>query len=300
MDAYRYQAFDAAGRARSGLVQADSPRQARTQLRTRGLYPERIDRVREAAGARQLLSRGIAPAELSLLTRQLATLLASGLTMEHALTALMEEVSAPKTREVLGGVKSEVTAGLSLAKAMGVHGRNFPDYYRALVRGGEESGALPEVLQHLGDYLDARQALHQKTSLALLYPVLVTVIAICVVTGLLVYVVPQIVQVFQQSRQSLPLLTRALIATSDFLRSVGPYLAAAGIGAVIAARLALKREHIRRRRDALVLRVPWFGLVVRTRCPIWPCRAASKPPSSACGKAKVSRARWRQPTPFRR
>ena len=263
MDAFRYQAFDVAGRVRSGLLQADSPRQARAQLRTRGLYADRIDRVREDAGTRRLWSRGIPPAELSLLTRQLATLLASGLTMEHALTALMEEVSAAKTREVLGGIKAEVTAGLSLASAMGAHGRDFPDYYRALVRGGEESGALPEVLQHLGDYLDARRTLHQKTSLALLYPALVTFVAICVVTGLLVYVVPQIVQVFQQSRQSLPLLTRALIAVSDFLRGAGPYLAGAGIAAAIAARLAFKREHIRRRRDALVLRAPWLGLVVR-------------------------------------
>ena len=263
MDAFRYQAFDDAGRARSGLLQADSPRQARAQLRTRGLYTERIERVRKATDARQLWSRGIAPAELSLLTRQLATLLASGLTMEHALTALIEEVSALKTRDILGGIKAEVTAGLSLASAMGVYGRHFPDYYRALVRGGEESGALPDVLHHLGDYLDARQALHQKTSLALLYPALVTFVAICVVTGLLVYVVPQIVQVFQQSRQSLPWLTRALIAVSDFLRGAGPYLAAAGIGAAIAARLALKRDNIRRRRDALALRLPWFGRLIR-------------------------------------
>jgi len=204
--------WSAAGRARSGLVQADSPRQARTQLRIQGLYPERIDRVRHRQRAARSWSRGLPATELSLLTRQLATLLASGLTIEHALTALIEQVSAPKTREVLGGVKAEVTAGLSLAGAMDSYGRNFPDYYRALVRGGEESGALPNVLQHLADYLDARQALHQKTSLALLYPALVTFVAICVVAGLLVYVVPQIVQVFQQSRQSLQLLTRGLIA----------------------------------------------------------------------------------------
>ena len=263
MEAFRYQALDLAGRAKSGVVQADSPRQARTQLRARGLYPERVDRVRNRERTTQLWSRGIPAAELSLLTRQLATLLASGLTMEHALTALIEEVSAPKTREVLGGVKSEVTTGLSLAAALGVYGRNFPDYYRALVRGGEESGALPNVLQHLADYLDARQSLHQKTSLALLYPGLVTFVAICVVTGLLVYVVPQIVQVFQQSRQSLPLLTRALIAVSDFLRGAGLYLVGAGICAAIAARAALRRDRYRRRWHACVLRLPWLGPVIR-------------------------------------
>ena len=263
MEAFRYQAFDAAGRARSGLVQADSPRQARTQLRIQGLYPERIDRVRHRQRAARSWSRGLPATELSLLTRQLATLLASGLTIEHALTALIEQVSAPKTREVLGGVKAEVTAGLSLAGAMGSYGRNFPDYYRALVRGGEESGALPNVLQHLADYLDARQALHQKTSLALLYPALVTFVAICVVTGLLVYVVPQIVQVFQQSRQSLPLLTRGLIAVSDFLRGAGLYLAGVGLCAAVGARAALQRDRHRRRWHALVLRLPWLGPVIR-------------------------------------
>lgn len=263
MEAFRYRALDLAGRTKSGIVQADSPRRARTQLRARGLYPERVDRVRDQERATPFWSRGIAAAELSLLTRQLATLLASGLTMEHALAALIEEVSALKTREVLGGVKSEVTAGLSLAAALGVYGRNFPDYYRALVRGGEESGALPNVLQHLADYLDARQALHQKTSLALLYPGLVTFVAICVVTGLLVYVVPQIVQVFQQSRQSLPLLTRALIAVSDFLRGAGLYLIAAGICAAIGARTALRHDRHRRRWHAFVLRLPWLGPVIR-------------------------------------
>ncbi|HUH30918.1 MAG TPA: type II secretion system inner membrane protein GspF [Rhodanobacter sp.] len=263
MEAFRYQAVDAAGRSRSGLVQADSPRQARAQLRTQGLYPERVDRVRNQERTTSLWARGLPAAELSLLTRQLATLLASGLTMEQALSALIEEVSAPRTREVLGGVKAEVTGGLSLAGALGVYGRNFPDYYRALVRGGEESGALPNVLQHLADYLDARQALHQKTSLALLYPALVTFVAICVVTGLLVYVVPQIVQVFQQSRQSLPLLTRSLIAVSDFLRSGGPWLAGIGIGAAIGARAALRHDRYRRRWHACVLRLPWLGPVIR-------------------------------------
>ncbi len=263
MEAFRYQALDVTGRTRSGLVQADSPRQARSQLRTQGLYPERIDRVRNRERATQRWSRGIAAAELSLITRQLSTLLASGLTMEHALTALIEEVSAPHTREVLGGVKAEVTGGLSLAAALGIYARHFPDYYRALVRGGEESGALSNVLQHLADYLDARQALHQKTTLALLYPALVTFVAICVVTGLLVYVVPQIVQVFQQSRQTLPLLTRALIAVSDFLRVAGPWLVGVTVCAAIGARFALKQDRHRRRWHAFVLRLPWLGAVIR-------------------------------------
>ncbi len=264
MEAFRYEALDAAGRTVSGVVQADTPRQARSQLRAQGLLPSAIDLVRARERARQPWARGISSDELSLVTRQLATLLASGLTMEQALNALVEEANAPMTREVLGGIKSEITAGLSLAGALGSYDKSFPDFYRALVHGGEESGALPTVLQHLADYLDARQALKQKTTLALLYPVLVTLVAVSIVTGLLVFVVPQIVQVFQQSRQSLPVLTRWLIGLSDFLRAAWPYIAVVVIGGVTGLRLALRRDAPRRSWDALLLRTPWLGSLIRS------------------------------------
>jgi general secretion pathway protein F len=263
MEAFRYEALDAAGRKVSGVVQADSPRQARAQVRAQGLHPARVDQMRAREQSQQPWARTLSAAELSLVTRQLATLLGSGLTMEQSLTALIEEVSAPTTREILSGVKAEVTAGLSLAKALGTYGKHFPEFYRALVHGGEESGALPTVLQHLADYLDARQALTQKTTLALLYPTLVTLVAISIVTGLLVYVVPQIVQVFVQSRQSLPLLTRVMIALSNFLRATWPYLVILAIGGFTGARMALRRAGPRRRWHALLLRTPWLGPVVR-------------------------------------
>jgi general secretion pathway protein F len=263
MEAFRYEALDAAGRTVSGIVQADTARQARAQLRAQGLHPSAIDLVRARERASQPWARGISSDELSLVTRQMATLLASGLTMEQSLTALIEEAAVPMTREVLGGIKAEISAGHSLAGAMGAYDRSFPDFYRALVHGGEESGALPTVLQHLSDYLDARQALKQKTTLALLYPTLVTLVAVSIVTGLLVFVVPQIVQVFQQSRQSLPLLTRALIGVSGFLRATWPYIAVTGVGAVVIVRLALRRDEPRRNWDAMLLRTPWLGQLIR-------------------------------------
>jgi len=198
-----------------------------------------------------------------MMTRQMATLLDSGLTMEQSLNALIEEASEPLTREVLSGVKTEVMAGLSFAGALGAYEKSFPDFYRALVHGGEESGSLSTVLQHLADYLDARQALKQKTSLALLYPALVTLVAISIVTGLLIYVVPQVVQVFQQSRQSLPWLTRALIALSDFLRAAWPYLVVIIGGGFAAARMALRRDAVRRRWHVALLQLPWLGSLIR-------------------------------------
>ena len=258
MEAFRYQALDAAGRSVSGVVQADTPREARAQLRARGLLPSTVRKP-----VLHTWGRAISAAELSLLTRQMATLLDSGLTMEQALAALIEEAESPRTREVLAGVKAEVMAGASLAAALGSHERSFPEFYRALVHGGEESGALPTVLQHLADYLDARQALRQKTSLALLYPVLVGVVALAIVTGLLVYVVPQVVQVFQQSRQALPLLTRALIGLSDFLRAAWPYLTATGVGVFVITHMTLRRPGPRRRWHALLLRLPGLGPLIR-------------------------------------
>jgi general secretion pathway protein F len=227
-------------------------------LRARGLLPSAVRR-----SVVNLWARGISAAQLSLLTRQLATLLDSGLTMEQALSALIEEAEAPLTREVLAGVKTELMAGASLAVALGGHERSFPEFYRALVRGGEESGALPKVLQHLADYLDARQALRQKTSLALLYPILVAVVATAIVTGLLVWVVPQVVQVFQQSRQALPLLTRALIGLSDFLRAAWPFLLLVIGGIAGGAHLLLRRDVHRRRWHAFLLRLPWLGPLIR-------------------------------------
>jgi len=258
MEAFRYQALDTDGRSVSGVVQADTPRDARAQLRSRGLLPASVQRSVVHAWA-----RAISAGQLSLLTRQLATLLDSGLTMEQALSALIEEAEAPLTREVLSGVKTELMAGASLAAALGGHERSFPEFYRALVRGGEESGALPRVLQHLADYLDARQALRQKTSLALLYPALVAVVATAIVAGLLVYVVPQVVQVFQQSRQALPLLTRALIGLSDFLRAAWPFLLLLFIGITTGVLLALRRPVLRRRWHAFLLRLPWLGSLIR-------------------------------------
>ncbi len=263
MEAFQYQALDASGRTVSGVLQADTARQARTQLRAQGLLPAVVDQVHARERAGKAWARGLSATELSLLTRQLATLLTSGLTLEQSLNALIEEATEPLTREVLTGVKTEVTAGSSLATALGAYEKSFPDFYRALVHGGAESGALPTVLQHLADYLDTRQALRQKTSLALLYPILVTIVALAIVTGLLVYVVPQVVQVFQQSRQSLPWLTRALIGLSNFVRASWPYLVTLIVGAAIASRMALRRPVLRRRWHALLLRLPWLGSLIR-------------------------------------
>ena len=263
MEAFHYEALNAAGRPVSGVLQADTPRHARALLRAQGLLPSTIDKVHVRDKARQLWARGLSAAELSMVTRQMATLLASGLTVEHAINALTDEAENPRTKEILTGVKAEVSAGLTFAGALGSYERSFPEFYRALVRGGEDSGALPTVLQHLSDYLDARQALKQKTALALLYPALVSIVAVLIVSGLLVYVVPQVVQVFQQSRQHLPVLTRALIGLSDFLRAAWPYLLLGFIAAGTAIHFALRNQSIKRSWHAFALTLPFVGPLIR-------------------------------------
>lgn len=261
MQAYEYQAIDAGGRKVSGVLEADSPRQVRTRLRERGLHPADVRVV--GSDRRAGFRRGVPHAELSLLTGQLAALLASGLTVEQALGAQIEEAGRPALRAVLARVKAGVSSGQSLASAFEACGHVFPGYYCALVRAGETSGALPTVLDHLAGHLDARQQLQQQTGLALLYPLVVLCVALLVVAGLLIYVVPQIAQVFQQSRQTLPLLTRMLIGCSDFLRQGWPFVLVAIASALIGLRLASRREAAMRRWDAAVLRMPWAGALVR-------------------------------------
>ena len=263
MEAFRYRALDVAGRTVAGVLQADSPRQARAHLRAQGLLPEAVDSVRADQDAARPRGRRLSAAQLGLVTRQTATLLASGLTMEQTLDALTQEPCEPAVREVLAGVKAEVATGLAFADALRSHEGSFPEFYRALVRSGEEAGALPRILERLADHLDASRELRNQTVLALIYPMLVTVIAMAIVAALLAYVVPQVVDVYRQSRQALPWLTRVLIVASDLLRSGWPYLTAAFAGAWVVARLLLRRDAARRRWHGWLLRVPWFGRSVR-------------------------------------
>jgi general secretion pathway protein F len=263
MAAIRYQALDATGRTVSGVLQAETARQGRARLRAQGLLPLSVEIVEGATTRGNSWRRGISAAALCMITRQMATLLDAGLTLEQTLSALIEAAESVSVREVLHGVQSGVKAGHTLAAAMGCHGESFPVFFCALVRGGEESGSLPIILRQLADYLEQQENLKQKTALALLYPLVVGVVALCIVAGLLAYVVPQVVQVFQQSRQNLPLLTRALIALSDFLRLGWPYLGVTCVALWLAAVAALKRDTMQRRCHALLLRMPLAGSLLR-------------------------------------
>lgn len=268
MAAFRYEALDSEGKTARGVIEADGLRQARTRMRELGLMVVKVDAVTQdsintGSGQRWRLRRGISSAQLSMVTRQLATLLEAGLPLEQSLNALIEQSEDESVRHILAGVRSELLSGNTLAQAMGQYQSVFPDIYRALIKAGEASGELDHVMMRLADYTESRQVLRQKVILAFVYPAIVTLVAIVVVMGLLVYVVPQVVSVFQQSHQTLPLLTRLMIGLSSLLQATWLYLLIAVIGAGFAVRTLLKREEIRYQWHRRLLRLPLLGRLVR-------------------------------------
>lgn len=267
MAAFRYEAYDAAGRLKKGVQEADNARQLRARLREQGLLVSEVAMMSEATMARGSSRwhwrRGLSGTQLSLVTRQFATLLAAGLPVEQTLNALIEQADTDYQRQVLAGVRGEVLAGHSLARALQKYPRVFPELYVTLVAAGEQSGRLGEVMERLADYTESHQALRQKVGLAFIYPAIVTLVAGSVVLGLLTYVVPQVVSVFQNTNQTLPWLTRALIGLSDFLRASGWLWLIAIAVAVWAARRALRLPPTRLRFHRWLLRLPLVGTLVR-------------------------------------
>ena len=273
MSAFRYRAFDLQGTPSTGVIEADSGRAARSALRERGLHPvEVIDlgqQARTAAErpgwlARVQARRRLPVNALALLSRQWATLLAAGLTVEHALSALIEQAESERVHDTLAAIRSDVVSGHSLRIALDRHSGAFPPIYRAAIAAGEQSGELAAVMNQLADHLERGADLQRKTMQALIYPALVAVVALLVVTGLMVFVVPQVVGVFAQGKQALPLLTRLMIGVSNFIRDWGWLALAAGAAALLGALALLRDERIRHAFDRRLLALPVLGRHLRS------------------------------------
>ena len=267
MGAFEYSAVDTAGKTRKGVLEGDTPRQVRQQLREKGLMPLAVSPVAEGRGkpaARRLGGGRIQASDLAVITRQMATLVRSGIVLEEALGAVADQAEKPRVKSVLMAVRSRILEGYAADQALDEFPRVFPELYRATLAAGEQAGHLDVVLERLADYTEARQQLQQKVMLALLYPVLLTLVAFAVISALLVYVVPQVVEVFDHIDQTLPALTIGLIAVSDFLQAHGVILLLLVVAAAFMARFLLKREKIRRRFHARLLTLPLFGKFVRT------------------------------------
>ena len=265
MPGFRYQAYNVEGKLHKGVLEADSARQARSLLRDQGLTPHRVEVIaaNDPASGSRFRAVTLSNTEVTQLTRQLASLLEAGLTVEQSFNALIEQAEDERSRQVLAALRGEVLAGNTIAKALSSFPRIFPELYRTLVAAGETSGALPRVLSRLADYLEDRAQLRSRLGLALIYPAIVFVVALCVVGALLVYVVPQVVQVFQHAHQQLPIMTRVLIAFSSFLQATWVLWIGLAVGAGVAIHFALKRPAMRASIHGLVVRLPVIGRLLR-------------------------------------
>lgn len=269
MPAFRYEAVDAGGATKKGVVNADSARAARTDLRGQGLVPVTVDalsgQVDEAGNVkRRGFGDKLSTSELSLFTRQLASLLEASLPLEQAFSALMEQAERAYVRDLVAAIRADLMGGSTLADALSKHPRDFTDIYRALVASGEQIGQLARVLSSLADYIERRNALVAKVRLAFTYPAIVTIVAFAIVIFLLAYVVPQIVSVFANTKQQLPFLTVVMLAISDFVRAYGWIVAIVAVVLGLLWRRALKNPDIKMRFHRWLLSAPMVGKFERS------------------------------------
>lgn len=270
MGAFQYTAVDAGGQERQGVHEGDTAKQVRQLLREQGLLPITVEEVHrrearsDAAGSfSRKRTKRLSAHDLSLVTRQIATLVHSGLPLEESLLAVSEQTEHAYVRSVVMGVRAKVLEGHPLAEGLADFPSSFPEIYRATVAAGEQSGHLDTVLERLADYTESREQLRSRTINAMLYPVVLFIFCSGIVMLMLTYVVPKIVKQFDNAKSALPLMTRILIAVSNFMRDWGLWLLAAGvIGGVLFVR-SLRDDDNRRRFHAFLLRVPLLGRVVR-------------------------------------
>jgi general secretion pathway protein F len=266
LPAYKFEALDAAGKTKTGLLDAENAKAARSQLRSQALVPLDVTPVMSAGtqGQGQRFTRRVFSATtLAVWTRQLAGLVGAGLPLERALTALSEEAEDPRQRELVAHLRSEVNSGSPFARALASAPREFDEVYRGVVAAGEQSGALGGVLERLANDLEERQELKSKLIGATLYPAIVSLIAIVIVIFLVTYVVPQVASVFTSSKRALPTLTIVMLSVSALLREWGWLLAlvlAAGFGLLT---MMLRNETFRQSFDAAWLNLPLIGKLAR-------------------------------------
>ncbi|MDF1485929.1 type II secretion system inner membrane protein GspF [Ramlibacter sp. H39-3-26] len=268
MPAFSFEALDAQGHARKGVLEADTARAARGLLRAQALVPLAVEPLagtgaQAAAGGGFFAARVFNATGLAVWTRQIAGLVSSGLPLERALTALADEAEDERQRNLVANLRAEVNAGSPFARALAQHPREFSPIYTAVIGAGESSGNLGLVLDRLADDLEERQALQAKLMGAALYPAIVTVVAIAIVLFLVTYVVPQVANVFAGTKHALPLLTQAMLAVSSFVRGYGWALLIAIVLIAFCARAAYASAVFRPKIDAAWLRLPLVGRLAR-------------------------------------
>jgi general secretion pathway protein F len=264
---FKYIATDQKGNTTKGVLEGDSAAQIRQKLRDLGKIPVEVSQSQEPKANKThfnfVLKQKIPAPALAMLTFQFATLINAGLTIEEALINLAEQSEKSYIKGIFLGVHAKIVEGHSLATALGEYPRTFPGLYRASVAAGERSGQLGNVLQSLADYLERQQAVQTKIQNAVIYPAVLTFVSISVVTFLLAYVVPKIVNVFINTGQALPTITIILLALSAFISSYGWIIATAIFVAIVIFKRLMTNEGFKTRFQKFLLRVPVIGHTLR-------------------------------------
>ena len=263
MPAFEFQALDRSGKITRGVLQGDSARQVRQLLRDRELSPMAVTLVTDRSGHRRG-RRQLASGELPLVLRQLGTLLQSAIPLEETLATIADQAERSASRRLFSALRASVIEGQPLASAMEAFPGDFPDWISASVAAGEQSGRLEYVLERLADYAERRQETRSTVVLTLVYPAVVAVVAIAVIAAMMVYVVPRVVQVFEQGQQTLPLLTRALIATSDVVQAYGGLMLFAVVAIFAGGAWMMRAERVRFGLQSLAMKLPLAGRLWRS------------------------------------
>ncbi len=266
MPAFEYVALDADGRKKKGILEGDSARHVRQQLREQGLLATSVDEAAQRESEQSAgfsVQRSVSAADLSLITRQLATLTKSGLPLDEATSTVARQTEKPRLQRLILGIRAKILEGHSLADGMAQFPHVFNNLYRSTVAAGEQTGHLDIVLERLADYTEGKQRLQNKIKMALLYPVILIVMAIIIVSFLLAYVVPEVVKVFEDSGQTLPLITRLMIAASDFLVDYYWLIILVIIASISVFSMLYKQPLGKEKIHKLWLKLPLVGRLVR-------------------------------------
>lgn len=269
MAAFEYKALDAKGRQKKGVLEGDTSRQVRQQLREKGLVPIAVNQTSgqgkktAAAPSKLTFRRGISTNELALITRQLATLVQASMPLEECIKAVAEQNEKPRLKNILLAVRSRVVEGYTLADSMAEYPYVFDQLFRAMVAAGEKSGHLDSILNRLADYSENRQQMRSKLQQAMIYPLMLTLVAVSVVAFLLATVVPKIVDQFVQMNQGLPAITEVLLAASNFVQHWGLLVVIVIVALIALIKTALKKPAFRMKWDRAILRIPVIGKVAR-------------------------------------
>ncbi len=268
MPAFAYSALDSKGREQKGVLEGDTARQVRQSLREKQLSPLSVEETNSRSDNNQSSAnagfRGsIKNTDLALITRQIATLTSSGTTIADALDAVSRQTEKPRINALLVSIRSRVREGRTLAAAMSDFPRVFPEIYQATVAAGENSGHLDAVLERLADYTEDRQTTRQAVTKALIYPIFLVIAALAIVGFLLAYVVPQVIQVFEDMNQTLPVLTQIVIALSDFVQQWGMLMVIGVVSFVFLFRRAMRVEIFKLRVHSILLNIPVVSKLIR-------------------------------------